>query len=58
MIPEFSDITSVPLEYSPDVLVVGGFVLVVTALLVATAVVSGRMLLRSAVPDKLREAAQ
>ena len=57
-IPEYSDTTAVPLDYAPHVLVVGAFALAVAALLLGTALVGGRVLMRSAVPTRLREAAQ
>jgi predicted lysophospholipase L1 biosynthesis ABC-type transport system permease subunit len=54
---EYSDTTPVPLSYVTDVPTVAGFVAGLTALLVATAVVGGIALVRSAVPARLREAA-
>jgi hypothetical protein len=54
---EYSDSTPVPLSYVTNVPTVAGFVAALTALLVATAVVGGIALVRSAVPARLREAA-
>jgi putative ABC transport system permease protein len=56
-IPESSDASTVPLTYAPQSLVMAIFVSIVAALLVATALIAGRFLMRSAVPDRLREAA-
>jgi putative ABC transport system permease protein len=56
-IPEFSDVTPVPLDYSARVLAITVFALIVFGALVVTAVVAGRVLMRSAVPTRLREAA-
>jgi hypothetical protein len=57
-IPEYSDPTPVPPDYTPHVVVVVAFAVVVAVLLVLTAWVAGRALMRSAVPARLREAAQ
>jgi hypothetical protein len=57
-IPEYSDHTPVPPDFAPHVAAVTAFVLAVTALLVVIAVVAGRLLMRSAVPTRLREATQ
>ena len=57
-IPEYSDQTPVPLDYAPHVAVVVAFAVVVGLVLVVTAWVAGRTLMRSAVPTRLREAAQ
>jgi hypothetical protein len=57
-IPEYSDTTPVPLDYTPDVVVIVGFTVAVAVLLVVTAWAAGRALMRSAVPTRLREAAQ
>jgi hypothetical protein len=57
-IPEYSDESPVPLDYAPHVAVVVAFALAVAAVLVATAWVAGRALMRSAVPTRLREATQ
>jgi len=56
-IPEFSDVTPVPLDFRPHVLAIATFGAVVLAILVVTAVLAGRALMRSAVPNRLREAA-
>jgi len=57
-IPEYSDQTPVPLDYAPHIAVVVAFAVVVGAVRVGTAWVAGRTLMRSAVPTRLREAAQ
>ncbi len=57
-IPEYSDATPVPLDYAPHAAVIAAFALAVAVLLVATAWVAGTALMRSAVPTRLREAAQ
>ena len=57
-IPEYSDETAVPLDFAPRALVIVAFGVAVTVLLVATAWVAGTALMRSAVPTRLREAAQ
>ena len=57
-IPEYSDETPVPLDYAPHAAVLVAFMLAVAVLLVVTAWVAGNALMRSAVPTRLREAAQ
>ena len=56
-IPEFSDVTPVPLDFRAHVLAITTFAAFVLAILVVTAILAGRALMRSAVPDRLREAA-
>ena len=56
-IPESSNSSPIPLSYAPQVVTIAIFVAAVAALLVLTAVVAGRGLMRAAVPDRLREAA-
>ena len=56
-IPEFSDPTPVPLDFAPHVLAIAVFALIVLGLLVVTALLAGRALMRAAVPTRLREAA-
>jgi predicted lysophospholipase L1 biosynthesis ABC-type transport system permease subunit len=56
-IPEFSDTTPVPLDFSAHVVAIAAFAAVVLALLVLTALLAGRALMRAAVPTRLREAA-
>jgi hypothetical protein len=57
-IPEYSDATPVPLDYAPHAAVIVAFAVAVGVLLVVTAWVAGTVLMRSAVPTRLREAAQ
>src|SRR5205823_5496095 len=49
---------SVPLGFAPPLLAVAAFVAAVGLALVVIAVVAGRLLMRSAVPARLREATQ
>lgn len=56
-IPEFSDTTPIPLDFSAHVLAIALFGATVFALLVVTAFLAGRALMRAAVPTRLREAA-
>ncbi|MGI8761758.1 MAG: FtsX-like permease family protein [Jatrophihabitantaceae bacterium] len=56
-IPEFADHTPITLHYTPQLLPTALFAGAFVVLLVATAVVAGRVLVRAAVPDRLREAA-
>jgi putative ABC transport system permease protein len=58
VIPQYADTTPVPLDYAPQVLPVAAFAAALAAVLVLTALLSGRVLVRSAVPTRLREAAQ
>jgi putative ABC transport system permease protein len=57
-LPQTSTPTTLPLTVDVQTLAVGVFVLAATALLIATAVAAGFTLVRQAVPDRLREAAQ
>ncbi len=57
-IPEYSDVTPIPLDLTPNVPVLAAFVVAVAVLLVVVAVVAGRLLMRAAVPARLREAAE
>ena len=57
-LPQTSTATTLPLTVDVQVLAVTTFVVVAAALLVTTAVVAGVALVRQAVPDRLREAAQ
>jgi hypothetical protein len=56
IIPEFADSTAVPLAYSPHVAPTAVFAAAFVALLLVTAVVAARALIRIAVPARLREA--
>jgi hypothetical protein len=56
IIPEFADITPVPLAYTPRVAVTALFAAAFIALLLVTAVIAARALIRIAVPARLREA--
>ncbi|HJQ02979.1 MAG TPA: FtsX-like permease family protein [Jatrophihabitans sp.] len=55
-IPEFADPTPVALHYRPALLGVLLFALAFLALLVVTAILAGRALMRAAAPSRLREA--
>ena len=55
-VPEFADITPVHLSYRPALAGVALFAVVFALLLIATAVLAGRALLRAAAPSRLREA--
>ena len=57
-VPEYSDSTPVPVDLSPHLLALAVFAVVVVVLLVVTAIVAGRLLMRAAVPARLREAAE
>jgi hypothetical protein len=57
-LPQTSTATTLPLTVDVQVLAVSVFVAVAASLLAATAVVAGVVLVRQAVPDRLREAAQ
>jgi putative ABC transport system permease protein len=57
-LPQTSTATTLPLTVDVQVLAVTVFVVVAAVLLVTTAVVAGVALVRQAVPDRLREAAQ
>ena len=57
-IPEYSDTTPVPMDYTPHAAVLVVFAVAVALLLLLTAWVAGHALMRSAVPTRLREAAQ
>jgi hypothetical protein len=57
-VPEYSDSTPVPVDLSPHPVVLAAFALVVVVLLLVTAIVAGRVLMRAAVPARLREAAE
>ena len=56
-VPEFSDVSPIPIAYSPSTAVVAGFAVGLAVLVGAVAVVGGAALLRAAVPSRLREAA-
>jgi hypothetical protein len=56
IIPEFADTTAVPLAFSPHVAPTALFAAAFVALLVLTAIVAARALMRIAVPARLREA--
>jgi ABC-type antimicrobial peptide transport system permease subunit len=56
-IPESSNSSPIPLDYTPQAVTIAAFVAGVAIVLVLTAVVAGRGLMRAAVPDRLREAA-
>ena len=56
VVPEFSDPTPTVLRFQPPVLVALGCALAFAILLGITAVVAGRVLVRAAVPSRLREA--
>lgn len=56
IIPEFSDHTPVPLTFTPHTLPTALFALGFVALLVVTALIAARALIRIAVPARLREA--
>lgn len=56
IIPEFADFTPVPLAYSPHVAVTALFAAAFIVLLLVTAVIAARALIRIAVPARLREA--
>jgi hypothetical protein len=53
-IPEFATSTPVALRYTPGLLATSLFVCAFVLLLVLTALVAGRALLRAAVPARLR----
>ena len=55
VVPEFSDPTPTVLRFQPPVLVALGCALAFAILLGITAVVAGRVLVRAAVPSRLRE---
>jgi putative ABC transport system permease protein len=57
-IPEYSDATAIPLDFSLPAAALAVFVVAVALLLVVTAVVAGRVLMAHAVPSRLREVAQ
>ncbi len=57
-IPEYADVTSVPSYYQPALGPVGLFAVGFVVLLAVTALVAAVTLVRSAVPGRLREAAQ
>ena len=57
-LPQTATTTTLPLTVDVQVLAVTVFVVAAAALLVATAVIAGVALVRQAVPDRLREAAQ
>jgi putative ABC transport system permease protein len=56
-IPVYADTSPIPMSYAPNVPILIGFAVLVTALVVLTAWLAGRALMHSAVPDRLREAA-
>ncbi len=56
-LPQTSSPTSLPLTLDVQVLAVSAFLVVAAALMITTAVVAGVMLVRQAVPDRLREVA-
>ncbi|MDQ1742197.1 MAG: hypothetical protein QOE23_536, partial [Pseudonocardiales bacterium] len=55
-VPEFADFTPVTLSYRPALTGIGLFALIFLLLLILTAVLAGRALLRAAAPARLREA--
>jgi hypothetical protein len=56
-VPQFSDVTAVPLTYAANPIDVAVLIVVIAALVIAGALLAGRLLLRAAVPTLLREAA-
>ncbi len=57
LIPQTTEATTLPLSHDVPVAVVGVFTAATTVLLLATAVVAGLLLVRQAVPARLREVA-